>query len=378
MVRLYSSRASAYYGNMDEKYYWLGFSVFNEGIGPKRFQRLLRYFGSAENIWNASEKELQESGCNIGEIIASRFISFKQIFSIEKYLEDLRKTDVQFVTLEDDLYPALLRAVENPPFILYVKGNLKTLRCTQDDRTIGIVGTRKITNYGTEVTRQITQQLVSAGYVIISGLAFGVDSVAHKTTIETQGKTIAVLGCGVDCCSPREHQQLYDQILKSGGAIVSEYPLHAESTKGSFPSRNRIIAGLSQAVIVTEGAEDSGALYTAHDALKLGRPVFAVPGPITSQLSKGPLSLVKEGAHLVTSVEKILEELTGGKSIRSIKGDTKDEQGIIDLLQNETMHFDEMVKKTKLDSSTLGILLSLMEMKGLIRETNGIFSLVNG
>lgn len=373
---------------MDERLFWLGFSCF-PGIGPKKFKMLLDQFGSAKNAWKASEIELADSG--IGPATASKFVHARSVIDLYKYLDQLRKSNVQFTTLYDDSYPKLLKEIENPPFVIYVKGESKILRSSQDDTSTGsvqakivaIVGTRKITEYGREVTEQITSTLVHAGFAIVSGLAFGVDSCAHRTTIENNGKTIAVLGCGIDCCSPREHEQLYRQIIENGGAIISEFPFSEPPTKGSFPSRNRIIAGLSQAVIVTEGAEDSGALYTAHDALKIGRPVFAVPGPITSSLSKGPNNLIANGAKMVTSVGDILVEL-GAKSLgqrverKVLKGDNEEEQKIIDLLQNESWHFDEIVKKIGLDSVSVGVLLSLMEMKGIVKTTtNGYYFLNN-
>jgi DNA processing protein len=358
---------------MEERNYWLGFSIF-PGIGPKKFNLLLKYFGTAKVAWSANEKDLTESG--IGQAITKKFIEYRFSFNYRDYNKRLSEAKVAYLILTDNDYPTLLKQIDNPPFVLFVKGNAEILRYAQNDKIIAIVGTRKITDYGREVTNTITADLVNAGCVIVSGLAFGVDAIAHLTAIENNGKTIAVLGCGVDCCSPRENYLLYKQILETGGCIVSEYPLSAEPTKGSFPSRNRIIAGLSNAVVVTQGAEDSGSLYTASDAVALQRPVFAVPGPITSQLSKGPHSLIAKGAKLVTGAEDILKELRVtnyelGIKKRSITSDIKEEQIIISLLRNESLHFDELAKKIGLDSSKLGILLSVMEMKGMLKSTGG-------
>jgi DNA processing protein len=245
---------------------------------------------------------------------------------------------------------------------------------------VAIVGTRKITAYGRQVTEMFTQELVDAGCIIVSGLALGVDAVAHKATLDAGGKTIAVLGCGVDCCYPSTNSRLYDEIIEKGGAIVSEYGLGVPPNQGSFPSRNRIIAGLSQGVLVTEGAVDSGSLITANDAFDNNRPVFAVPGPITSTLSKGPYELIQKGGMLVTSGREVLETLKiksirGIKGIKSIKGDTQEEQVIIDLLSEQELDFDEIVKKTKIQSSKVGGLLSMMELKGMIKSSEGMFSL---
>lgn len=379
---------------MEERSYWLGFSSFS-GIGPGRFSKLLKEFGSAEKAWNASFSELESV---LGKALAPKFIKFREEFSIEDYEQKLNKQKVWYLTLEDEGYPALLKQIKKLPFILFGKGNKEILKQVQDDplatlpagrqgsgqlRTIAIVGTRRITQYGKQVTESLTTDLVANGFVVVSGLALGVDATAHKTTIDNRGKTIAVLGCGVDCCSPEENSYLYDRILESGGAIVSEYPLGTSPTKGSFPSRNRIIAGLSRGVLVTEGAADSGALYTADEAFALSRPVFAVPGPITSSLSKGPHGLITKGAKLISGAEEILAEMRVERgemrnTNKKIRSDSKEEQKIIDLLQNENLHFDEIAKKAKIKPSRLGGLLSMMEMKGMVRSLEtGHFSANN-
>lgn len=355
---------------MNERNYWLGFSAFS-GIGPKRFQQLLVHFGNAKDAWKAQVDDLQHAG--LGKVIAKKFILFRNQFDLSGYVQSLHTKVVSFVTLDDELYPPLLKDITNPPFVLYIKGTLPS----QSFRSIGIVGTRKVTQYGAQVTQLFTTDLVAAGFVVVSGLALGVDAIAHKTSVENGGVTIAVLGCGVDRCYPSSNQVLYNAIVQNNGAIVSELPLGAVPSIGSFPSRNRIIAGLSEAVLVTEGAEDSGALITAEVAMQHKRPVFAVPGPITSSLSQGPYKLIGKGAKLVTSSEDILRELgITNQEIRlqkEIKGDTEEEQEIIDLLQNESLQFDDIVRKTKMDSSKIGILLSFMEMKGLVKSLDGGF-----
>ncbi|HLD01485.1 MAG TPA: DNA-processing protein DprA, partial [Patescibacteria group bacterium] len=248
---------------MEERNYWIGFSVF-PGIGPARFQTLLKTFGSAKDAWHASRKEIEKA---LGPKLAEHFETFRSNFSLEQYTKRVEEKNVWFVTLTDSEYPQLLKQIPNPPFVLYGKGDLDCLYSSSEANaesrsrrsseegsrqartiapTIAVVGTRKITSYGEQVTRLLTEELVQAGCVVVSGLAMGVDAVAHTTTVESGGKTIAVLGCGVDCCFPATNQNVYDSILESGGCIVSEYPLSASPTKGSFPSRNRIIAGLSQ------------------------------------------------------------------------------------------------------------------------------------
>jgi len=360
--------------------FWLGFSQF-PGVGPERFTKLLKHFGSAKNAWNASEKELVEI---LKPILTAKFLDFRKTFLITKYEERMQKAKVYHLTLRDKNYPQLLKQIKNPPFVLFYKGKF-LFNIPANIKTIGVVGTRKITDYGRQVTELITSELVTSGCVVVSGLALGVDAVAHQTTIDNQGKTIAVLGSGIDQPYPRENENLYNEIIDSGGAIISEYGLGQLPTIGSFPSRNRIIAGLSLGVLVTEGAADSGALITAKDAIASGRKVFAVPGPVTSSLSKGPYTLIKKGAVVVSTGKEILEELnikhtTKNKSVASstkIKGETKEEQLILDLLVEQDLHFDELVKRTKINSSKLGTILSLMEMKGMIETLSaGFFSLV--
>lgn len=358
--------------------YWLGWSQVSK-VGPTRFAQLLTTFGTAETAWNATEEELVEV---LKPALTAQFLDFRKTFSLEEYLEKMEKAKVSFIPLNDPSYPELLKAIKNPPFVLFVKGNLEILNQVQNDSFIGIVGTRKITDYGRQVTETITRELVDAGCVIVSGLAMGVDAVAHQTTIDTGGKTIAVLGCGVDCCYPRENQRIYENILDSGGLIVSEYGIGQQPTVGSFPSRNRIIAGLSLGVLVTEGAADSGALITAKDAIAMDRKVFAVPGPVTSSLSQGTYQLIKQGAVVVGSGKEIVDELgLGGfrrkSRVNKVRGDSKEEQKILDLLAEQELHFDELVRKTRIDSKALGTILSMMEMKGMIRTMSaGFFSLI--
>ncbi len=422
-----------------ERNYYLAFSAF-PGVGPTKFKVLLSNFGSAKKSWEALGKDLEKI---LGKALTPKFEDFRSKFSIEGYTKALEKKGVSFLILKDSEYPQLLKDIKNPPFVLYVKCQDMALRSpfqfdsssdasappvasgdlgvrpakqglmktspnekspraisnssfTSEQSSIAVVGTRKITNYGREVTEILVAELVNAGFTIVSGLAMGVDAVAHKTAIDCNGKTIAVLGSGVDFCTPPVNQPLYNSIVSSGGAIVSEFPLSQPPTKGSFPSRNRIIAGLSLAVLVTEGAEDSGALITADYAFKNNRKVFAVPGPITSSLSKGPYKLIEKGAKLVTSAKDILNELKfqvpnnksqinsksipikSGSKIQNIKTENKEEQRILEILENEPLHFDAIARILKLDPSKVGSILSIMEVKGMVRSLeNGLFSIAS-
>jgi len=360
----------------DERRYWLALSVCN-GIGPIRFEKLLQHFGSAKNAWDATVAEIKESG--IGEKTADDFEDFKKTFSLEEYEEKMHKLQVTYFTLQDSDYPHLLKTIKKAPPVLYKKG---TYIFNKNDTLVSVVGTRKVTEYGREVTNLLVSELVSAGCVIVSGLAMGVDAQAHKSTIAAGGITIAVLGSGVDIATPAENTALYDQILAKGGAIVSETPLGQMPNKGSFPARNRIIAGLSQGVLVTEGAEDSGSLITAHDAFSFDRTVFAVPGPITSSVSKGPIALISNGAKVVMRGKDIIDELGIKSHIASKKksyetvGLSANEKKIMTLLQDQNLHVDEIIKRTSLISSEVGVILSLMEVKGLLKSLeSGFFGL---
>ena len=366
---------------MEERNYWLGFSAFPT-IGPAKFRKLLEEFGTAKSAWEAVGCHPTKLDGLIGEETAEKFEKFRKEFSIEDYVKKLKEKDVWFVTLQDENYPKLLKEIKNPPFVLYGKGQIPDGIWLK--QSIAVVGARKTTEYGREVTKLLTAELVLSGFTIVSGLALGVDAVAHQTALENGGRTIAVLGCGVDCCNPAENQSIYNSILESGNCIVSEFPLGMKPTQWTFPARNRIIAGLSQGVLVTEGAEDSGSLITANFALKFNRKVLAVPGSITSIMSKGPYKLIAKGAKLVTSGEDILKELKVQSSplrqgfagqakskIINRKGDTKEEDLILKLLQNEALHFDEIVRRLKFNPSKLGSLLSLMEIKGMVRGLDG-------
>lgn len=362
-----------------DKVYYLGFSAF-PGIGPAKFQKLLERFGKAEAAWNAGEKELQQI---IGDTLTSQFLVFRKKFSLEKFVRHLEEKCIHFVTSDSEKYPSLLKEIHNAPFVVYIKGEVSLLSSA---RIVGVVGTRKVTDYGREVTQQLTGELVNEGFVIVSGLALGVDGIAHKTALDANGQTIAVLGSGVDFCTPREHQRLYDAILEKGGAIISSFLPGEAAGIGSFPARNRIVAGLSQGIVVTEGAEDSGSLITANFAKELGRPVFAVPGPITSALSKGANNLLAQGAIVTTSSKAILDRLGIMKNQKAlsfahqeVRGETSDEQGILDLLKTNPLHFDDIVRKMDKDSKAVGSLLSLMELKGLIKSNSeGKYSIIYG
>lgn len=226
---------------------------------------------------------------------------------IQQTDELLDSLHIRKLTVQDKIYPKLLREIQSPPKILYIKSNLN-LNNLFNTKMIAVIGTRKMSSYGREVTEKITSDLVKAGFTIVSGLARGIDYIAHKTALDNGGLTIAVLGNGLERIYPAEHSRLANEIIDRG-ALITEFPLHSPIYKSNFPTRNRIIAGLSQGVVVCEAAEKSGTMITASFAADFGREVFAIPGPITLKTSQGISRLLREGAKLTTNVHDILEEL---------------------------------------------------------------------
>ena len=341
---------------------------------------LLRKLGSAKKAYLSTEKKL--AGI-LGEKLAHRFFEFRESFDLASYFVRVRENRISVKTLEDKDFPENLKKIDNPPIVLYTKGKLKP----QDRLAVAVVGTRLPTQYGKKITQNLVADLVSQEMTIVSGLAYGVDSIAHKAALECGGRTIAVLGGGLDKVYPSSHRDLAEEITKRG-ALVSEFGLGAENLKGNFPSRNRIISGLSLGVLVTEGSRKSGTKITADWAKKQGRPIFAVPGPITSEMSKAPSILIKMGARLVESVDDVIEGLglikTGDRRQKAGEGDFKgkmaeltgDEKKIMRILRRVgECHFNKIVRLTGWSAAAVGSILSLMEIKGLVRVENGVYNI---
>lgn len=277
--------------------------------------------------------------------------------------------------IKDDAdYPKLLKEIYDPPFCLFVKGKLKN-----DGYNLAVVGTRKFSNYGKQITEEIVEPLASQGITIVSGLAYGIDGIAHKATLEVGGTTIAVLGSGINRAHifPKEHARLAEEIVEKGGAVISEYPPGTIPTRYTFPRRNRIVAGMSLGTLVIEAPEESGALITAQCALDNGRDVFAVPQNINSENSVGPNNLIKNGAKLITNYQEILEalnlqEIKNFIDNKQIIPDSPIEEKILNCLSKEPQHVDLIIKETKLDSPTVNSNLTLMEMKGKVKNLGGM------
>lgn len=354
---------------LPEQVYWAAFcSLFNPGY--KTVSQIINEFGSMENVWKASDEEIR------GKIfpgIAEQIIVSRSKVNVEEHYNTLLEEKINVLTIMDSGYPQNLKFISSPPPILYVKGELPSTSLLH----IAVVGTRRASVYAMQVAEKLSFQLASSNAVVVSGMARGVDSYAHKGAIEARGKTIAVLGCGLDVVYPRENKKLMDQIWESG-AVISEFPLGTQPNRINFPIRNRIISGLSSGLLVVEAPERSGALITVDFALEQGKDVFAVPGLITNKNSRGSNRLIKEGAKLVETVDDILEEYPSfnlahsESSIKSTEGILdKNMKEIIDLLRGGPVFPDELCQLAGVNPAQLNVLLTQMELKGLITISDG-------
>lgn len=341
-----------------------------DGLGPIRLRRLLDFFEDPLLAWQASDSELKSLG--IHQNVLENLKQKRRELNPQQFLEQVISKGLKILTIYDDNYPESLKQIYDPPVVLYYKGQI----LASDKKAIGVVGTRKVTGYGALVTKKLTEGLVNSGFTIVSGLARGVDTIAHQTALNSGGRTLAILAGGINSIFPPQNTDLASKIIDGNGAYLAEFPPDYPHLAGNFPSRNRIIAGLSKAVLVTEAAIDSGSLITARCALDQGKDVFAVPGPITSELSLGPFSLIKEGASLVSTAEDILEAL--GVDLRSTPlkkveelNLSKTENEILTSLKNETKHIDEIVRDLKISASEISGALIKMEILGVIKNLGG-------
>lgn len=281
--------------------YWIWLSRI-EGLNPKFLNDLLEKYKSPRIIWEKTKEELIEDG--IKEIYAKEIINTKYRNELEKYLDYMKRNNIELITIEDKEYPNKLKLIYDPPIVIYIKGNKKIL----NEKSVAIVGCRLCTKYGENIAKKLAYNLSLNNINVISGLARGIDSCAHKGSLNGEGKTIAVVGCGLDRVYPEENKELFNKIINNNGAIISEYVIGTKPLAKNFPKRNRIISGLSNGVIVVEAREKSGTLITADFALEQGKEVYAVPGNITNCNSYGTNELIKQGAKSVTNIQDILED----------------------------------------------------------------------
>lgn len=354
---------------MDERAYWLGFHLI-PNIGAVRIARLMEAFGSLAVAWQADLAAFRESGIN--EKAAKALVSHRDEIDLGREWDRVADTGASILTLADDTYPRMLREIPSPPPVLYIKGEIRQ----EDETAIGVVGTRRVTRYGREMTRRLASGLASAGVAIVSGLARGVDGIAHTEAVEASGRTLAVLGCGVDQLYPPEHRKLSDRIMEQG-ALVSEFPIGTRPEARNFPIRNRLISGLSLGVLVVEAPRKSGALITSTFAADQGRTVFAVPGSALSSASEGTHQLLRDGAALAADVDDILDELNlerrhaAMENRRLLPDASADERVVLQTLDGEPRHIDEIAIDTGINISQLSAMLLQMQLKGLVREVGG-------
>ena len=353
----------------DTQRYWVGFNLV-KGIGAARLRTLLDYFGDIESAWNAPLAELEASGLN--NKLAEALRQVRSGNALENAWQTIQARKIAVLTWEDAAYPRRLSEIEQPPPVLYVRGQITD----EDQWSVAIIGTRRVTSYGRQATAEIAGALARSGLTIVSGLARGVDALAHQAAIESGGRTIAVLGSGIDRIYPPEHRALAEQIA-AHGAIVSDYPPGTPPEASNFPPRNRIISGLSQAVAIIEAGEKSGALITAAFAAEQGREVFALPGSIYALQSKGANLLIREGAQMLLSAQDILETLnltqvSEHRSARAALPTDPTEAQLYQLLGREPLHVDEIRTRSNLPIEQVSATLTIMELKGLVRQVGGM------
>jgi DNA processing protein len=354
---------------MEARAYWVGFNLVR-GIGAVRLRNLLEHFGNLEIAWNAPADALMSAG--LPARIVENFLVIRKQVDLELVMEKVAAQGVKVLTWDDDVYPRRLKEIAQPPPVLFVRGSINV----EDDWAVSVVGTRRVTPYGRQVAAEIARFLAQNGVTLVSGLARGVDAIAHQSALQAGGRTFAILGSGVDVIYPPEHRKLADEIIRQG-AVISDYPLGTQPESTNFPPRNRIIAGLSLATIVVEAGETSGALITAEFAVEQGRDVFAVPGSILAPQSEGTNKLIEQGARPLLRMTEILEalkleQIPEKQSTRKMISASPEEKKLLDQLTQEPRHIDEICQLSGLPIQSVSATLTMMELKGLVSHVGGM------
>jgi len=354
---------------MKDVRYWVGFNKVT-GIGAARLRALLDYFGDLEIAWQAPAIDLQQAGLDRRSL--SSLLEARRDLDLDAEVERLQRAGVRVVTWDDPDYPPNLRQVYNAPPVLYVRGRIEK----RDEWAVAIVGTRRASVYGKEAAQMLGAGLARAGVTIVSGLARGIDAVAHRACLDAGGRTIAVLGCGLDTIYPQQNAGLAAEMVQHG-ALVSEYALGVRPDARNFPPRNRIISGLTLGTIVVEADLGSGALITADFAAEQGREVFAVPGSVFARSSRGTNALIQQGAKMVCSVADVLEELnltmvSEQAQVRAVIPENETEALLLNHLSAEPIHVDDLGRAVRLPIAQVTSTLALMELKGMVRQVGGM------
>jgi DNA processing protein len=358
---------------------WLALTL-TPGIAARLSARLLREYGSPEGVFRAPLTGIE--ACNVPAPAAQAIFKKQLFWRAEKEVDALRKIGAKLVNWKEPDYPQALLQVYDPPVMLYVRGDAQIL----NSPSLSIVGTRRPTVYGSQMAERMGRELAARGLTIVSGLARGIDAIAHQGATAVGGLAIGVLGTGIDVCYPKENKKLYEKVLERG-AIVSEFPVGSHPAPENFPVRNRIIAGMPLGVIIVEGKQYSGSLITARLAMEFGREVFGVPGNVTQEVSFAPNLLIKQGAKLVTNAEDVIEELPTPVRAALVKAEAVEAEqrnlllvdGLSDvqrklyelLSAEESRHIDDIVDTSGLNSSEVLATLFDLEMKGIVRQLPG-------
>lgn len=359
---------------MSDLQYWIALNLLPD-IGPVLSRRLLSAFGSPDNIFRMSLKELRQIQ-GVGENRALRIAKFNGWERVKKEIDLAAKNDINIVTPADKAYPEGLKRIHNAPLVLYIKGKMEK----SDKYAVAMVGSRNSTIYGRQVAEQMGLKIASSGLTVVSGLARGIDTASHIAALKAGGRTIAVMGSGLDVPYPATNRGLINKIASSG-CVISEFPFGTQPLRENFPRRNRIISALSMGVVVVEATLDSGSLITVMYALEQGKDVFAVPGNITSRNSRGTNDLIKNGAKLVESADEVINELRPQlkgalmEDVLAAENEpaelTDDERSVFRCLNVEPKHIDTIIREKKINTGkALSILLSL-ELKGVISQSEG-------
>ncbi len=354
---------------MDPKAYWVGFNLV-KGIGAIRLKQILDFYGSLDVAWDSPASGLLAAG--LPQKVTENFAQVKKQVDLGRVMENISSQNIRVMTWEDSDYPRRLKEINQAPPLLYIKGAINV----EDDWAVAVVGTRRVTPYGRQVAVEIARFLAQNGVTVVSGLARGVDAIAHQTALQNNGRTIAVLGSGVDVIYPPEHRRLAAEIAQQG-ALVSDYPVGTQPDGVNFPPRNRIISGLSLATVVVEAGEKSGALITAEFAVEQGRDVFAVPGSILTPQSEGTNRLIEQGARPLLKMSEILESLKleqipEKQAARKSNPLNPTEKNLLDHLSQEPVHMDELCTLTGLSIQDVSATLTMMELKGLVSQVGGM------
>lgn len=354
---------------MDPKAYWIAFNKV-PGIGPARLKALLEICGSIEAAWKASIQQLQAA--NLDKRSLENLLLARRELDLEKEWRRVQAANVRVLTWADVDYPQNLAEIDAPPPVIYVRGEL----VEQDMLAVALVGTRRASSYGREVAHLMATELVQHGVTIVSGLALGIDAIVHQAALDAGGRTLAVLGSGVDQVYPAQNRLLANALM-ANGALISEYPLGTRPEANNFPPRNRIISGLSRSVVIIEAGQRSGALITAAFAAEQGRDVFAVPGSILHPGSVGCNELIREGAIPCLNVNDILDQLnltrlSEQQAVRETVPPDPLEGQLLLHLSHEPRHIDELVRQTAMPSPQVSSLLAMMELKGLVRQVGAM------